>query len=55
MDKPEKVLSIYELDNVIIEKIQDVVSTAIARDLTRKVIKEVCGEPDYNIKDQINT
>lgn len=50
MGKPEKVISIYELDDRIIEKIQDVVSTAIARNLTQKVIKEVCGEPEDNIQ-----
>ena len=41
---PEKVISISEIDERIIDRIQDVLSTAIARSLTNKVIKEVCGE-----------
>lgn len=46
MNRPEKVISVNEVDQRIIERIQDVLSTALARSLVRKAIKEVCGEKD---------
>lgn len=44
MNRPEKVIKIDEIDERIVEHIRDVLSSAIARSLTEKAIKEVCGE-----------
>ena len=46
MNRPEKVISINEIDERIVDHIQDVLASAIARSLTEKAIKEVCGEQE---------
>lgn len=44
MDRPEKVITLDEVDERIIEHIRQTLANAVAKSLTAKAIKEVCGE-----------